>query len=125
MKKATVLRSAAFLFLLFIGLVIVAADSDRIPIWVRNLIGFPHGDLVGHLVLYGILAGLMALAFPRRLSLGPLRPAFTSVLVCGLAVAEELSQFAFPKRSPSWLDLGCGLLGIAVADWLSSLGRGQ
>jgi hypothetical protein len=119
MTKTVFLRWAAFLFLGFIGWVILAADGERIPGWIRALMGFPHGDLVGHLVLYGILACLMALAFPRRLTLGTVRPAFTSLWVAGLATAEELSQFAFPKRTPSWLDLACGLLGIALADWLS------
>jgi len=110
----------AFLFLVFIFLVIIAADTNTIPPIVRDVYRFPGGDLVGHFVLYGLLTFLLARAFPCRLHVGQLQPALTSLLVFGLALAEELSQFFFPFRTPSLLDLGCGLLGILLADWLAA-----
>ncbi len=112
-------KLAAGLFLVFIVLVIVAADTDSIPPIVRDIYRFPNGDLLGHFVLYGILAFLFAWAFPQRLGLGPLRLARTSLLVLTLALVEEVSQFFVPLRTPSLLDLGCGLLGILLADWLA------
>jgi VanZ family protein len=110
----------AILFLVFIFLVIFAADTDTFPPIIRDIYRFPNGDLVGHFMLYGILAFLFAWAFPRRLRLGRFHPALTSLLAAGLALAEEISQFFFPLRTPSLLDLGCGLLGILVADWLAA-----
>jgi VanZ family protein len=110
----------AILFLGFILLIIFAADADAIPPFIRDIYRFPGGDLVGHFALYGLLAFLSAWAFPRRLRVGRFAPAVTSLLVAALALAEEISQFFFPLRTPSLLDLACGLLGILLADWLAA-----
>lgn len=109
-------KLAAFLFLVFIVLVVIAADTNALPSFLRDLYRFPGGDLVGHFLLYGILAFLLARAFPRRLPMGAFSPTFSSLWVMGLALAEELSQFFFASRTPDLLDLACGLLGILLAD---------
>jgi len=109
-------KLVATLFLVFIGLVIIAADTDTLPTFVRDLYRFPGGDRVGHLILYGILAFLLARAFPRRLTTGRFSLAVSSLWTMGLALLEELSQFIFPARTPALLDLGCGLLGILLAE---------
>jgi VanZ family protein len=114
-------RWAALLFLLFIGLVIVAADTDSIPPFIRDIYRFPGGDLVGHFVLYGILAFLSIRAFPRRLHLGRVSVPLVMLLVVALAVLEEVSQFWFPLRTPDLRDLGCGLIGILAGTWLAGL----
>jgi len=114
----------AFFFLGFIFLVIVAADTDTFPTFIREIYRFPGGDLLGHFGLYGFLTFLFARAFPQRLSLGRFHPALTSLLIVGLALAEEISQFFFPYRTPSLLDLGCGLAGIILADWLAARWNG-
>lgn len=114
----------ALLFLGFILLVILAADADAIPPFIRDIYRFPGGDLVGHFTLYGILALLLARAFPRRLHMDGVSPTLTSLLVAALALVEELSQFFFPLRTPDWLDLACGLLGIITADWLAARLKG-
>jgi hypothetical protein len=118
-RKTRLARWAAFIFLVFIGLVIIGADNNTLPGYVKAVYRFPNGDLVGHFVLYGILALLFARAFPRRWHWRSFHPALTSLLVAGLALAEEFSQFFFPLRTPSLLDLACGLLGILSADWLA------
>ncbi len=112
-------KLAAFLFLVFIFLVILAADRGTIPPFLRALYRFPGGDLAGHFLLYGILAYLLARAFPRRLQMGGFSLAVSSLWVSGLALAEELSQFFFPLRTPDLLDLACGLLGILLTDRLA------
>lgn len=113
-------KLVAFLFLVFIFLVSVAANTGGIPPFLRALYRFPGGDLAGHFLLYGILAYLLARAFPRRLQMGGFSPAISSLWVSGLALAEELSQFFFPLRTPDLLDLACGLLGILLADRFAS-----
>ncbi len=112
-------KLAAFLFLGFILFVILAANQGTIPPVIRALYRFPGGDLAGHFILYGILAYLLARAFPRRLQTGGFSPAISSLWVFGLAFSEELSQFFFPLRTPDLLDLACSLLGILFADHLA------
>lgn len=116
-------KLAAFAFLTCFLLVILAADRGALPAWLRALYDFPGGDWLGHAFLYGVLTFLLARVFPRRWPLGPIAPAFVSLGVAGVALLEELSQFAFPLRSPSLFDLLFGLLGIALADWLSAAWR--
>ncbi len=110
----------AILFLCFILLVILAANTGQIPSFIRDFYRFPGGDRVGHFGLYGVLAFLLSRAFPRRLQMGIFCPTFTSLLVAGLAILEEFSQFFSPLRTPDLLDLACGLMGILLADWLAA-----
>jgi len=120
---AALKKLLAFLCLGFILLVILAANTGEIPPFIRALYRFPGGDRVGHFILYGVLAFLLARAFPRRLQMGDFSPVVTSLLVAALALAEELSQFFFSLRTPDLLDLACGLLGILLADWLAARWR--
>ena len=108
-------RWLALLFLLFIILVIVAADFDAIPPFIRDLYRFPDGDLVGHFALYGILAWLLARAFPRRFGRFPA----VSLALLAFAALEETSQNFIPARSASWADFGCSALGILLGTWLA------
>jgi polysaccharide biosynthesis protein VpsQ len=115
-KKATrVWRLLALAFLLSLLAVAAAADLGRIPGCLRALYSFPGGDKLGHFGLYGAMGFLGAKAWPRPL-LGE-----RSALVLGLlpptvlACLEEASQIWLARRSADWLDLGSGLLGIAVA----------
>lgn len=116
-------KLAAFAFLAFFLLVILAADRGTLPAWLRALYDFPGGDWLGHALLYGVLTFVLARAFPRRWPLGRIAPAFVSLGAAGVALLEELSQFAFPLRSPSLFDLLFGLSGIALADWLAAVWR--
>jgi hypothetical protein len=118
-RSILLMRRAAFLFLLFIGLVIIAADTDSIPPFILDMYRFPGGDLVGHFLLYGMLAFLFTRAFPRRLHMGGVSVPPVMFLVVALAVFEEISQFWFPLRTPDLRDLGCGVLGIFAGAWLA------
>ncbi len=109
-------KLAATLFLVFVFLVTLAADWGMIPPFIRAIYRFPSGDLAGHFLLYGILAYLLTRAFPHRLQMGDFSLAISSLGAVALALAEEISQFFFPLRTPSPLDLACGLLGILLAD---------
>ncbi len=114
----------AFLFLIFVFLVILAADQGIIPPLIRALYRFYGGDLVGHFLLYCILALLLARAFPRRLAGGGFSLAVSSLWTVGLALIEEISQFFFPLRTPNLLDLACGVSGILLADRLAERWEG-
>jgi VanZ family protein len=106
-------------FLLFMLAVAVAADTGTIPPFIRDIYRFPHGDWVGHFVLYGILAWLSARAFPRRVNFFGWQFPLSALLVFVMAALEELSQFWFPRRTPDIFDLSFGALGIILGTWLA------
>ena len=103
------------LFALFIILVIVLADIDRLGV-LEYLYAFPMGDKVGHFILYGILTFLVNLTVLRspRLS-DPKQAALTSTLVLALLVAaEDFSQRYFANRTFSLSDLAFGYAGMSL-----------
>jgi VanZ family protein len=111
----------ALAFVLFLFAVIYWADSGRMPSLFESVYRYPHGDKVGHFVLYGILAWLLNAAFPgRRISLGRISLPLGMFSALLFALLEELSQFFFPNRTPDWADLLWGWLGILAATLIAA-----
>lgn len=109
--KSKILAAAFALFVLW---VILSADLGRMPSFIHALYDFPQGDRVGHVVIYGIFAALLARAFPRPLRWGRFRlPASITVLAL-FAAAEECSQSLFSSRTVDLVDLACSFLGISL-----------
>jgi polysaccharide biosynthesis protein VpsQ len=108
-----------WLFLLFLAVVIVVADTGTMPPFIRDLYRFPGGDWVGHFILYGILAWLSARAFSRQVNFFKWALPLSALLVILMAALEELSQFWFPSRTPDLFDLFFGILGTVVGTWLA------
>jgi len=108
------IKAAAVLSVLFLLYIAWAADTGRMPPFLRYLYTYPNGDRVGHVVVYGTLAFLLHLAFPgsRRWFGRPIPVAVAGLFVFG--TAEEFSQGLFPRRTPDAIDLFCTWLGIAV-----------
>ena len=123
MKAALARYWQVVLFLLFLFWVIFAADTGTFPPFIREIYRFPHGDWVGHLVLYGILAWLTARALPRKVDIFVWKLPLSALLVILMAALEELSQFWFPRRTPDIYDLSFGILGIILGTWLANLRR--
>jgi polysaccharide biosynthesis protein VpsQ len=123
MKNALSRYGPVLLFLLFLLYIIAAADKGAIPPFIRAMYHFPHGDWVGHFVLYGILAWLAARAFPRRGIHSGWKFPFSALFVILMAAIEELSQFLFPTRTPDLFDLSFGVLGTIVGTWLRRMKR--
>jgi len=111
--------ATALLFLLFILLVIVIADTGSMPSSVRDFYNFPGGDRVGHLVLYGILAFLLARAFPRPVRVGPVAIPVVILVLLAFAAIEEYSQKFFSSRTADVVDLVCSFIGILAGTWLA------
>jgi VanZ family protein len=104
-------------FLVFPGAVAYWADTDTMPAGLQALAAFPNGDRVGHFVLYGVLAGLLTWALPHR------HPLVGVLIAGGIAALEEATQLFMAHRTPDWVDLGCGFLGIATAQLLFAVWR--
>mgnify|MGYP003563810994 CR=1 FL=1 len=115
------MRYFAALFLAFIIGLIVLADADLLPDFIKAIYDFPNGDKVGHFVLYGLLNFFITRAFLSSL---PTRRGGWVTLSVGLILAlfvalEEFSQMFFSARTFSLLDLTASLLGIIVGGWVA------
>lgn len=118
-------RLVALAAFALIVVVVVAADRDTLPAWIRWFYTWPGGDKLGHFVLMGALSFVVQRAVDRGagrrgaavlLSPGPL-------VVAALVALEEWSQLAFRSRSASWIDLAASLAGIACGAWLGARRR--
>lgn len=119
MKK---IRFATLAFFLFICLVIFSADTSRMPSWLTLIYHFPNGDKVGHFVLYGIMAFLMNVSFPKwTYRIGSFSLPGGGLLFAIFSILEEISQSFFASRNSSLLDATFSLLGIFAFSVLSGL----
>ena len=113
------MKYIAILFFVFIVAVIVLADMDHLPHFIRAIYDFPYGDKLGHFTLFGLLNFFITSAF---LSSNPSRPRGWVVLSVGLILAvlvtaEEFSQKNFSSRTFDLLDLLASCVGVAVGGW--------
>jgi len=122
MTSTRIWRLVAFAFLMFIVLVAVLADMERMPEIFSALSDYPGGDKVGHFGLYGMLAFLGGKAWRRPIRLARLPLAAGVLPAVSLATLEEVSQLFFAGRTADWLDLGAGFLGVGVAVLLVTVG---
>ena len=91
------------------------ADTQFIFAWIRAI---PGGDKLGHFLILGGLACVLNHALScRTVPLGGRPVLLGSLIVLGLAAAEETSQLFITGRNFDLLDLAADALGI----WL--LGR--
>jgi VanZ family protein len=121
MTSTRIWRLVALGFTLFILLVAIGADTQRLPQALYALYEYPGGDKVGHFWLYGMLGFLGGKAWRRPLCSKLSLP--VGVLPAALlAVLEEVSQLFFAGRAADWLDLGAGFAGIGVAVLMVTVG---
>ncbi len=114
-------KAAAILFLVFLLFVIWAADTGRMPSLFRAMYGFPNGDRVGHVVLYGILSFLLSLAFPPAGRKPRLWLPVPIILLLLFSLAEECSQMFFSTRTADPIDLACSFAGILIAHGVATV----
>lgn len=116
------MRRSAVLFTAFIVLVIVLADLDAIPYFVRRLYDFPMGDKLGHLILFGLLDFFLTSAFLSALqNRNSNRVALLVGLILALIIAaEEFSQQYFSARTFDLADLIASYVGVFVGGWVAS-----
>jgi VanZ family protein len=124
MKNSKAVRWMTGIFAFLIAYMIFLADFDGLPGFITRLYAFKYGDVLGHFILYGILASLLMLSFPEnkfRLVNKPIPVA--AGLLAVFIVLEEASQAFILTRTFSMLDLTASLtgfgLGCAVALWLA------
>lgn len=115
-------RLALLSFGLFLGCLVVLADSGR-GRWLFGMAeSIPGGDKIGHFILFGLLAFLVNLVLHATVvRWGRLTILKGSALVMVIVVAEEVSQLFFVSRSFELLDLAADLAGIWVFGQLACL----
>lgn len=114
------MKYLAVLFTLFIIAVVILADLDAFPPYVRKLYDFPNGDKVGHLILFGLLNFFLTSAFFSRFSFSRGRIALFVGLILVLAIAaEEFSQQYFAARTFDLVDLTASYVGAFVGGWIA------
>jgi len=114
------MKYLAALFTLFIIVVVILADLDAFPPFIRQIYDFPNGDKAGHLILFGLLNFFLTSAFISRFSLDRGRVALSVGLILAFAVAaEEYSQQFFSARTFDLLDLTASYIGLIVGGWIA------
>lgn len=108
-------------FSLFIIGIIILADRNAMPPFLRALYDFPNGDKVGHFILFGLLNFFITAAFLRTLPKWTSSRIAVSVgLILALFVAaEEFSQQYFSARTFDLFDLAASLLGLTIGGWFA------
>jgi len=103
-----------------VAVIIYQIDSGANPGVTRLLAHVPYGDKWCHFLLFGLLAGGLDVSLEQRdirLLGRDVSLAATVFLLVG--TLEELSQFAFPERTPDVLDWLATALGIVAITALS------
>ncbi|MFZ4665511.1 MAG: VanZ family protein [Prochlorotrichaceae cyanobacterium] len=122
--KPLLLRGVALGFAGLLVTIVVAANQSRLPAPLQFLANLPFGDTLGHFCLMGILAFLCNLAWPvthwQWKNSRILQISKASLIILTIVTLEEISQFFFPARTPSLIDLGADYVGIFL---LGNLGH--
>ncbi len=117
-------RPVAFTLLLIFMLVLIIffADLGAMPQMISSLYAFPYGDLVGHLLLMGLLSLFVNLSLAcRRIKIVSRSFLLGIVILLPVVTLEELSQLFLNNRSFSILDLAFSYAGILVFAQLAVL----
>lgn len=118
--RTLAMLSAAGFVVFFIWIVVIADKADGVP-WWSFILGFPHGDKVGHLGLIGTLSLLCNLAFPTsEAKRFPFILTRTSLVLLVLLTLEELSQAFIPSRNPDFLDWLADLAGLLLGQYAAA-----
>ncbi|MBX3038964.1 MAG: VanZ family protein [Anaerolineales bacterium] len=117
------MKYIAILFFVFIITVIILANFNQIPRFVKNIYDFPYGDKAGHLVLFGLLNFFVTLSLIRALPQRDpkLVAVLTSLCLAFFIGVEEFSQKYFSTRTFDLLDLTASYIGLVVGGWLALL----
>ena len=113
-------RKAGWVFISFLVLLTIAADSGIAREFMRMIHELPMGDKLGHFTLTAILAFLVRAGFGNRLvQFGRFSMHAGIFLVFAIMTLEECSQMFLAARFFSFGDLLANYIGIASGSWLA------
>ena len=114
------LRKMTLLYMAFLLLVIVAADSGWARPVFRAVQKTAAGDKFFHFLLFGLLAFMCGVSFeqnPKVIQGVSILP--SSVFIFLFVVIEEASQIFLVNRSADIWDLVADVIGITLFDYLA------
>ena len=102
-------------FFIFISFIILLADTADHNFAFRILDDIPHGDKIGHVVLYGLMAWFLnfGLKFKSYKIFG-LNMQLGALIVFAFAVIEEGTQYYIPSRSFDLYDIWGDFIGVTL-----------
>ena len=115
MRARTAARWATAVAAVALIAIVVAADREALPLLLQRVYTYPAGDKIGHFLLFGGLAFLAALGFPRRTEHAGVAIPVSTLVIAVLVTLEEASQAWFPGRTASVFDLLASYAGLAAA----------
>lgn len=121
------MKIIAAAFAVAIIVIILLADANQLPAFIRAIYIIPNGDKWGHFILFGIFNYLVTrVALTSLRHRAPKRVALTTSLILTLIIAlEEYSQRFFPSRTSDWWDLLASCAGVAIGGWLALMHRNR
>ena len=109
-------------FFVFLAIIVVLADQERLPPVLQVYKIIPLGDKLGHFLLMGVFSLFTNLAFNvSRLQMGKFQVLKGSLLVAVVVTVEEFSQLFLAHRSFSLSDLAADYAGIFCFGYLACL----
>ncbi len=112
----------ALSFFTFLGWIIYLANTGQPSIFFDLVKALPHGDKIGHFVLFGTATLLLSLALKAAYwRLGTIKLYWGALIVFFFALSEEISQAFVASRTFDLVDLTADIVGIAVASFLISM----
>ena len=105
--------SATLVYLAFLTSIVILANNEWAS-WLFNIFeGLPYADKLGHLFLMGIFSFLLNSALRcREITIRGIKILLGSLIVCGIVLAEEVSQVFVESRNSDPLDMLFDVMGI-------------
>ncbi len=117
-QRRVTVAAVSFFGLILWAIYLANTGSDNLILSIPKLI--PHGDKVGHVVLFGCLTFLVNLSLRLRSpDVQGLGAYWGTFAVLSFVSAEELSQGLIESRTLDYQDFVANLVGICVGTWLS------
>ena len=104
----------ATVVIIFVVFVLWSANAGTMPALIHTLYHFPHGDRVGHIGIYALLAFVLSLAWPKPVSLFSYSVPIATIALLIFALGEEISQAFLVSRTADVVDLLCSWVGVVV-----------
>ena len=111
------LKSIAYLFLLFIVYILFCVNTGTDLFFEGWLPTFPYWDKVAHFTLLGLITySINFLLSSKQYQLWQKSILLGTTLVFAFATLEEASQYFLSTRTCDVVDLTCNYLGIFIFD---------
>lgn len=119
-RRKNPMKIVTAIFIVFLAAIVIGANQELLPDFLRSVYSFPGGDKAGHFLLMGTLSLLVNLSFGlRQVEFFSRRVLLGTLVVLVVVILEEASQLWFSARTFSLVDLGFDYMGIIGGGYLA------